>query len=206
MTRRAFALVPAAGKSSRMGRPKLLLPLGGRTVLARVVQAFHAGGVERVLVVTPPHLPDLAGAAADAGADVLTLDRETPDMRSTVEAGLEWLEERYHPAPEERWFLAPADHPALSEAVVKGLLRAADERPDCSVLLPSWQGRRGHPALIAWSQVAPMRAWPRGEGINAYLRRQEGETLLVPADCEDVLLDLDTPDDYERLKARPWQG
>ncbi len=50
-----FAVVPAAGRSSRMGRPKLSLPLGGRTVLEHVVIALRQGGVDEVLVVVGPH-------------------------------------------------------------------------------------------------------------------------------------------------------
>src|SRR5207237_3552168 len=54
-----LALIPAAGKSTRMGRPKLALPLGGRTVLEHVVAALRDAGVEHVLVVVGPHVPEL---------------------------------------------------------------------------------------------------------------------------------------------------
>ena len=48
------AIVPAAGLSQRMGEPKLLLPIGGIPVIARVIEALLAGGVDRALVITPP--------------------------------------------------------------------------------------------------------------------------------------------------------
>ena len=48
------AIVPAAGRSERMGRPKLILPIGGATVIARVVAALRQGGAEPVVVVAPP--------------------------------------------------------------------------------------------------------------------------------------------------------
>src|SRR5205823_5578166 len=122
-----FAVIPAAGKSARMGRPKLALPLGGRTVLERVVASLREAGVEHVLVVIGPHVPQLAALAERAGAHVLQLAEETPDMRATVEAGLRWLEERFHPAPDDRWLLVPADHPTLNPLLVRLLLR---ERAD----------------------------------------------------------------------------
>src|SRR5262249_51400158 len=120
---RTFAVLPAAGQSRRMGRPKLALPLGDRSVLERVIDALRQGGVEHVLVVIGPHVPALVPLAALAGAHTLLLPVETADMRSTVEQGLLWLEERFHPTSDDAWLLVPADHPTLDAAVVRELLR-----------------------------------------------------------------------------------
>src|SRR5438093_812240 len=94
-----FAVVPAAGLSARMGRPKLALPLGDRTVLAHVVGALKAGGVEHVVVAIGQHVPELALIAKAAGAEVCRLSEPTADMRATVEHGLSWLEEHHSPRP-----------------------------------------------------------------------------------------------------------
>ncbi len=198
-----FALIPAAGKSTRMGRPKLALPLGERTVLEHVVAALRSGGAEHVLVVVGPHVAELAPLAESAGAAVLVLSEETADMRATVEAGLRWLEEKFAPRPEDAWLLAPADHPTLEAEVVRQLLAARAAHPEASVLIPTFGGQRGHPALIAWNHVAAMRGLPGGQGLNVYLRQQTSETLELPVDTDAVLCDLDTPEDYERLR-RKW--
>jgi CTP:molybdopterin cytidylyltransferase MocA len=194
-----FAVLPACGHSTRMGRPKLSLPLGGRSVIAHVVGALRDGGVDHVLVVAGPHVADLVPLARAAGADVLLLPEPTADMRATVEHGLRWLEDRFAPGPDDVWFLAPADHPVLSPAVVRQLLDAAAS-PACSIAVPVHEGRRGHPTLIRWRQVAGIRALPAGAGINVYLRERAAETLEVPTADAGVLADLDTPDDYERLR------
>src|SRR5918994_1608295 len=110
-SRMTFAVVPAAGHSTRMGQPKLSLRLGGRTVIECVVSALRAGGVQHVVVVIGPHVGDLAAPATLAGADVCLLPEPTPDMRSTVEYGLRWLEQTHAPGPDDFWLLAPADHP-----------------------------------------------------------------------------------------------
>jgi molybdenum cofactor cytidylyltransferase len=195
-----FAVIPAAGHSARMGRPKLALPLGGRTVLERVVSALRDGGVGHVLVVVGPHVPQLAAPAERAGAHVLRLAGETPDMRATVEAGLLWLEERFRPRPDDRWLLVPADHPTLDPLLVRRLLAERAAAPDRSIVVPTHGGRRGHPALIDWRHVAGMRALLPGQGLNVYLRQQAARTLEVPVESADVLCDLDTPEDYERLR------
>jgi molybdenum cofactor cytidylyltransferase len=196
-----LSLIPAAGHSTRMGRPKLALPLGERTVLERVIDALKQAGTE-VLVVLGPHVVELAEPARVAGAMVLELPAPTPHMRATVEAGLAHLNSRFHPGAEEPWLLAPADHPTLDAELVSLLALRFASRPDCSICVPTFDGRRGHPALIRWKHWPGIQAHPPGDGLNKYLRQFQSETLEVPTDSPDVLLDLDTPADYDRLRAR----
>ncbi|HEY8505618.1 MAG TPA: NTP transferase domain-containing protein, partial [Gemmataceae bacterium] len=182
-----------------MGWPKLSLPLGDSTVLERVVAALRDGGVGRVLVVIGPHVPGLAPLAERAGAVPLLLPGPTPDMRATVERGLEWAERHWAPSPRDGWLLVPADHPALSGEVVRRLCEAWGRRGDRSVVVPTFRGKRGHPTLIGWEHVAGIRALPAGVGLNVYLRDKSAETLEVEVDTDAILADLDTPEDYERL-------
>ncbi len=195
-----FAVVPAAGHSVRMGRPKLALPLGGSTILEQVVASVRSAGVQHVLVVVGPHVPELRPLAEKAGAHVLSLTEETPDMRATVEVGLRWLDDRFHPMAADHWLLVPADHPTLDSSVVGQLLAARIETAGCSILVPTFDGRRGHPTLIAWSHVAGIRALLSGQGLNVYLRRFAAETREVAVASPGILCDLDTPDDYARLQ------
>jgi molybdenum cofactor cytidylyltransferase len=200
-----LAVIPAAGKSVRMGRPKLALPLGGRTVLEHVVSALCSAGADPVLVVVAPHVAELVPLAGRAGARVLQLAGETPEMRATVQAGLDWLEEHYRPRTDDGWLLVPADHPALDVSLVRTLLHQRFGHPDKSIVVPTHDGRRGHPTLIDWKHVAGMRQLPPGQGLNVYLRRHAAQTLEVPVASADVLHDLDTPEDYERLR-QAWEA
>ena len=194
-----FAVIPAAGKSTRMGRPKLALPLGDRTVLEHVITALRNAGIEHILVVVGPHVRELVPLAEAAGAHVLLLPEETPDMRATVEAGLHWLDERFHPQPDDAWLLVPADHPTLEAAVVRQLLAARATNADRSIFIPAFEGKRGHPALIGWNHVARIRTLHAREGLNVYLREHVTETEEVNVTSPMVLCDLDTPEDYQRL-------
>jgi molybdenum cofactor cytidylyltransferase len=198
---RTFGLIPAAGKSTRMGRPKLALPLGRRTVLERVIAAVRSGGVEQTLVVIGPHILELVPLAESAGAHTLVLPEETADMRATVEHGLRWLEECWQPVYDDAWLLLPADHPTVDSEVIRQLLQARVSNPAQSLVIPTYQGRRGHPALIGWSHVAGIRELRQGEGLNVYLRQHAADTLEVPVATAEVLCDLDTPEDYRHL----WQ-
>ena len=193
-----FAIVPACGHSTRMGRPKLSLSLSGRTVIETVVAALREGGVEHVLVVVGPHVPELVPLAAAAGADVLALAVQTADMRETVEYGLARVEERHRPRPDDWWLLAPADCAAFPPAVVRLLLSAAAETSR-TVVVPVHEDRRGHPVLLRWHHAAAIRSLTRGEGVNLYLRRVETETRELPVPHRGILADTDTPEDYARL-------
>jgi molybdenum cofactor cytidylyltransferase len=196
------ALIPAGGKSTRMGKPKLALPLAGRAVLEHVIAALRQAGVENVLVVISPQVPELVPVASLAGAATLLLAHETADMRSTVEQGLTWMEKTWDCRLEDPWLLVPADHPTLNAEVVRMLVAAYQPGSPHSIIIPTYGGKRGHPCLLAWQHVSAIRALAPGLGINAYLRRHAQETLELPVATGDVLLDLDTPEDYERLMKR----
>lgn len=195
-----FAVIPAAGKSARMGRPKLLLPLHGRPVLEHTVAAFHEAGVPEVLVVMAPGHPALARVAEKTGAYVLILATETADMRTTVERGLDWFEQQCHPDPGDNWFLAPADHPAVEPMVIRCIMDEKARNPQRSIAVPTFQGKRGHPVLLAWKHVEGIREWPAGLGLNSYLRARPDDTVECPVASSAILLDMDTPDDYEKLR------
>jgi len=201
-----FALIPAGGKSVRMGRSKLDLPLGDRTVLEHVLVALRQACLTEILVVLAPHGDELISIADRAGASFVRLTEETPDMRATIEHGLTWLTERWRPKPEDGLLLCPADHPTLDTRVVTKLIDQASAKRDAgstaSIWVPTFEGKRGHPTLVKWHHLKGIRAMPAGRGLNRYFREHAAETEEVPWNSPEILLDLDTPADYERLRVR----
>jgi molybdenum cofactor cytidylyltransferase len=196
---RTFGLIPAAGKSRRMGRPKLLLPLAQSTVLEQVLSAVRSADVAEILVVVAPDADVLAQLAISAGAHVLRLRKDTPDMRTTCLRGLDRIEELFHPHDDDGWLLLPADHPTVRPEVVRALLAAAREESDKTIVVPTHEGKRGHPAWLRWLHVAAIRALPPDQGLNAFIRARAAETRELPWPSDEILRDLDTPEDYERL-------
>ncbi|HZZ82878.1 MAG TPA: nucleotidyltransferase family protein [Gemmataceae bacterium] len=193
---RTFGLIPAAGKSRRMGQPKLLLPLGDATVLERVVAAVRAAAVPEIVVVVAPDGDEIARIATAAGAFVVRLAEDTPDMRATVMHGLAWIAERFRPRDDDGWLLLPADHPTVRSEVVRAVLSAADEG---MIVVPTNGGRRGHPTWFGWPHVGGLAAFPPDVGLNAYIRAHAEQTREVPWPDAEILRDLDTPEDYQAL-------
>jgi molybdenum cofactor cytidylyltransferase len=185
-----------------MGQPKLSLLLGDRPILHWTIASLRDAGASPVVVVVAPHVRELVEVAKSAGAVAILLATETPDMRATIEAGLEWFEASRNPTTADAWLLCPADHPVLDPPSVQALIAARDNDPVHSIFVPTFEGRRGHPALIGWGHVGGIRELPPNTGINVYLRRQASVIREVPVPSATILVDLDTPADYERLKAR----
>lgn len=187
-----------------MGQPKLLLDIHGRTVIRRLIDAFHAGGVATIYVLVRQSDTSLQAELADTGARVV-LTPDTPDMRASVAVLLGAVRLEHCPTPADGWLLAPADHPLLQPAVIAELLAA--RRPGQSeILVPSHNGRRGHPTCFSWDFAARVASLPDGVGVNQLLKDFAAHTRHVPVATPDILTDLDTPADLERLRDRfPWK-
>jgi molybdenum cofactor cytidylyltransferase len=197
---RVFAVVPAAGHSRRMGRDKLLLTIQGRTVIGRLLEALRAAGVAETVVVIRPNDEPLAQAVAAAGASLVRPEQEPPDMRASVELGLAAVRERFTPTAQDAWLLVPADHPILDADQLRAILKAW-VNSEASILVPTHAGRRGHPTVFRWSLAAAVARLPKDCGVNALVRDSD-DVLEFPCESDAVLLDLDTPDDVERLNSR----
>ncbi len=196
------AVVPAAGESRRMGRPKLILPVGGRALIARVVTALRDGGASVVIVVAPPIDADgaaiLHAEANDAGAVLLVPDRRPAEMRESFEHAIDHLS-RGDREP-STILLAPADSPGLSaELVARVVDRARDEAT--SIVVPVFRGKRGHPVALPWKLAREVLELPAGMGVNALLKRHVDRVVALNVTDPTSVVDLNTPDDYER-----WLG
>jgi molybdenum cofactor cytidylyltransferase len=182
-----------------MGRSKLALPVGSSTVLERLVGTLREGGVRSVFVVVAPHDDQLAALASRAGAAVLRLPEPTGNMCDTVRFGLRQLLASGIAAIEDCWLLIPADHPAMTAASLSALLDARAREPNLEIFIPTFEGKRGHPAILPFSIVPNIEQLREGEGINQLLRRLADQTRLVPVNDPAVLWDLDTEEDYAKL-------
>ncbi len=132
------AIVLAAGRSRRMGAQKLLLPLGGVPMIARVVDAVLAGTVDDVVVVIGPGGERIA--AALAGRPVRFIANPNPDgeMLGSVRCGLRAL-----PPKCEAALVVLGDQPGLTAGLIATLV-GAFRSSGRGIVVPTHCGRRGH--------------------------------------------------------------
>jgi molybdenum cofactor cytidylyltransferase len=196
--RRLFAVIPAAGRSRRMGRPKLLLPLGRTTVIGRLLTTLAAADVEAFVLVRPAD-EALRAEATRCGAVVVQPDNPPPEMRISVEQLLRAIEDQRSPNSEDGWLLIPADHPLLSPATLQTLIEVWQKSP-AQIVLPTCNARRGHPTLLPWSLAADVNALPANVGINHLIRQHPELVSEIPVEDPTVVLDIDTPADYQQAQ------
>lgn len=199
MPRSLFAVIPAAGHSRRMGRPKLLLPLGGMTVIARLLKVLKDSQVSHPAVVVRKDDTDLIREVQNAGGWAIKPNADPPEMRQSVEIALEEIRGRFSPSQEDGWMLIPADHPVLSNDVVEKLVQAW-QKTSAEILVPVCNGRRGHPTIFSWRLVDQISTIPEDAGLNWLVHSGEVSIEEVIVDDPAIFTDLDTPDDYEALK------
>lgn len=193
---RFAGVIPSAGSSLRMGRPKGLLEVGGETFLSRTIRALRSGGCDPVLVVVadrnPPLTERLAANAERAGARVLlnadpgegpitSLRMAIHELGDSV-AGLAYL---------------PVDHPMVRPDTVAALLAAAHgDEEVASLTVPTHRGKRGHPAVFGASLFAELTDPALEGGARAVVHRHLERARLVEVDDAGVIIDIDTPEAY----------
>ena len=186
-------VIPSAGASARMGRPKGLLPVGGESFLKRTVGALRAGGCDPVLVVVAEGERGLAAEAEAAGARVLTNPDPGEGPITSLRLALAALDSA---VPGFAWL--PVDHPMVRADTVARLLEAA-RLARAPLTVPMYQGKRGHPAIFG-SALFPELDDPRLEGgARTVVHRHLEAALKLEVDDPGVLVDIDTPDAYRRV-------
>jgi len=190
------AIILAAGKSTRMGSPKMLLPWGDTTIMEHVIAVFSNAGIKDILVVT-------GGARERVEAVILECEKRYPvrsvhnkefktgEMLSSIQCGLQDLLERGVGAA----MIGLGDQPQVQENSVRLLMKAFLETKS-PLVVPSFQMRRGHPWLVVsslWNELIEMDSTqtPRNF-LNAHAK----DIYYVNMDTPTILSDLDTPDDY----------
>ncbi len=190
------AIVLAGGLSSRMPRFKPLLPLGKTTVTDHVIETFQRNDVD-VILVGGYRREDLF--AKISSRDILLC--ENPDyeqgMFTSVRAGVATIGQGH------RGFLVnPVDIPLVRPATVGALLEKGYENPDL-IIYPVFKGRRGHPPLIPSELVQEILDYKGDGGLRAALSRHAATAKNLPVADSGILLDIDTPSDYEEV-VRRW--
>lgn len=194
------AIVPAAGLSLRMGTQKLLLPLGATTVIAHVVDALLAGALSPVIVVTRPDEPRVPEALIGRKVQFTQNPDPNGDMLSSVRCGLRVL-----PGHCQAVMLALGDQPSITPELVRGMAAEYARQPE-GILVPVFQGRRGHPMIFSIKYRDEILEHHADSGLRGLLLTHPQELREWTADSPAILEDMDLPADYAREVARRSSG
>ena len=187
------AIILAAGESKRMGRPKMLLPWGKTTVLGQVIVVLKNAGIEDILVVCGG---DREGVEATAKAHqvgrIFNPDYANGEMLRSLQIALAALDAKTSAA-----LVCLGDQPQIQEKSVHAVLQEY-ARSSASLIVPSYQRRRGHPWLATralWDELLSMKP---PQSPRDFSNVHAAEIKYIDVETPSVIEDLDTPKDYQK--------
>lgn len=148
-----------------------------------------------MLVVLGHRAEEISANLDGTGAEWVYNPRYLEGMLTSIQAGVSAA------PPETEWLvIALGDQPSLRPEVVSLLLREAQAglAEGQSLVVPSYNGRRGHPLVLHARHREEIAALDPEVGLRELMRRHPEEIRHVVVPDEGVLLDMDTPDDYRR--------
>jgi molybdenum cofactor cytidylyltransferase len=185
-------LVLGAGGSSRLGRPKQLLPYRGTTLLGHVVDTARACRLDQIVVAIGGAADEVRANVDLAGTHVVVNEAFGAGCSSSIAAALSTVDPRC-----EVIVLMLGDQPGVTEAAVGTLLAA---RGDAPLALCRYDEGRGHPIAFARSTFPELADLHGDKGVWRLLGRRAGDVTEVPVPGR-IPLDVDTPEDYRALLA-----
>ncbi|HTG62677.1 MAG TPA: nucleotidyltransferase family protein [Terriglobia bacterium] len=187
-------IVLAAGESSRMGTDKARLGYKNSTFLETILNTLGAAGVERVAVVLGHHAEEIRRTMNLGGAEVSINGDYRRGQTSSLQTGLKALEG----TELEAVIVCLVDHPAVSAHTLRRLVDSfSASRPP--VVIPTYQGRRGHPVVIGRPLFDELKSLGPDAGANTVVHKYQAAAQFVEVNDPGVLLDIDDPESYRRL-------
>jgi molybdenum cofactor cytidylyltransferase len=192
--RSVSAVVLAAGRATRMGGGKLLLPVGGRPMVQRVVDASLGSKATQTIVVVGNEAEGVMEAMAGRPVTVVVNPDYADGMSTSLRAGLSAVD-----AAADGALILLGDQPFVSSALLDALI---DRFASCgkSVVRPSSGGRAGNPVLVSAKLFSEIAGEHGDVGGRHVVERAGADVCMVPVDDPHELVDIDSPQAYEKEK------
>ena len=185
-------IVLAAGCSRRMGAQKLLLPFGGKTVIAHIVDELLASAVDEVHVVVGHQAKRVSEELSGRPVSIAKNSNYKSGMLSSVRCGLAALPRKCRAV-----LVALGDQPSITSRLIDQMLRsfAATEK---QILVPLYRGKRGHPLLFSELYRDEILNAYDSVGLRGLLHAHPEDVFEMAVSTSAVLSDMDCPEDYRR--------
>lgn len=193
------AVILAAGESSRMGRPKALLPIDGKNFIEKIVDALSRSRIARTFVVLGHDAEEMRRKLAHLPVTILI----NPDYKKGQLSSLQVAIRRLLREEDCRGMLVHlVDHPYISASLVNLLIQRFEQEGK-PIAVPRYHGKRGHPVIFARSLFHELLDAPQEQGAKAVVTAHRDETLEIETEDEGITLDIDTPELYrEHVKGK----
>ena len=189
-----YAVILSAGESSRMGRPKALLPIGSQTFIEKIVGALKQTSVGKVVVVLGHNGDQMRCSIEHLPVEILI----NPDYRlgqlSSLQVAVRHLR---NSADCDGLLLHLVDHPYIDAALVDTMIERFYQSGKL-IVVPRHHGKRGHPVIFSRKLFDELLSAPIEQGAKAVVNAHRDETLEIDTDEVGITLDIDTPELYRQ--------
>ena len=195
------AILLAAGLSKRMGRPKLLLPFGGSTILGQTIDNLVSSQVDELVLVLGARAPEVRRAVGDRLLRTVVNPGYRRGMSASLICGLKQVSRR------AKWVMvALADQPLIDTATYNQLARAA-LGSEKGVVVPVYRGKRGNPIILSTAYRGELMSLEGDVGGREVVSRHPEDVLEVAVNCEGVVININTMAGYRaRLALAQKEG
>ncbi|MCS6831290.1 MAG: nucleotidyltransferase family protein [Armatimonadota bacterium] len=190
------AVILAAGASTRMGRPKMLLPFGDSTVIETVVGNVTASQVAHTVVVLGYEWTKIYALIEHLPVEVIVNPRPERGMISSVQWALAQMNQSV-----DGVLFALGDQPLIPTSVHDTVIDAFRYHPN-SIIVPTYEGKRGHPVLFSSCFREEILGLPTDRGLNTLLHLHPSAVHEVPVDTDAVLHQMNTLEEYQQMLQR----
>jgi molybdenum cofactor cytidylyltransferase len=187
-------IILAAGESSRLGKPKQLLPYNNKTLLKNIVDMALQVQESFTVVVTGSARDVVAQELKDTDVTLRYNDQWQTGMSSSIQEGISAIK-KLQPKVEGS-ILTVCDQPFVTENVLAGLIKKHEETGQ-GIVASAYAGTAGTPAFFSHDYFEELLNLKGDEGAKKLLKKYASDVLLVPFERGEI--DIDTPDDYLKL-------
>jgi molybdenum cofactor cytidylyltransferase len=189
-----IAVVLSAGESSRMGRPKALLPIEGQKFIERIIRVIGQSRVGRTIVVLGHHADELRGQIEHLPIQMVLNPDYQKGQLSSLQAAIR------HIKNDDRcdgMLVHLVDHPFIDVALLDALIQRFYETKKL-IVVPRHKGKRGHPVIFSRDLFEELLNAPIDQGAKAVVNAHREETLEIEWQDQGITLDIDTPELYRQ--------
>jgi len=193
-----YAVIPAAGRSSRMGQPKQLMAVAGQPMLLCVLEpVVECDRIARAVVVTN----SLVASKVDlAGTDAVVVLNDEPDaeMVDSLRLGIDALQKVTELQVDDGIMICPGDQPGMAAAEIAECCNQFQKKPG-KIIIAAHDGKRGHPIIFPASRIPFLMSPACDRGLRELVLAHEEHVVNVELTNSAVLRNINTPEDYQRV-------
>ncbi len=188
------AVISAAGHKSSASTFNPLMPIGGTTIIRRIIMMLKQSGVDPIVVITGKDAKELEKHISKLRVICLRNENyENSQMFDSICTGLNYIEDLC-----DRVLVLPAKFPMMLPETIKKIMNSS--RP---AACPVFDGRRGHPVMISRELIPAIRSYDGNRGLRGAFRQAEMDALIeeIPVDDKGIIEAIETDEDYARNRS-----